>query len=389
MTDLEKFDFSTGGMNADNLREFFTHCYRHNVSDIHLQSGQPIVLDHYGRKVIATQFNMPPSKLIHLIDEIYSPDVKSMVQGGRSIDRALQLEGDHNNRFGLARGERLRFRTNFIQATIGSLSTAMGVTLRVIPSAIPSLEDMGLPADLRRSLLPRKGLGLVCGQTGSGKSTLLASIYQHYGETHPHSKLVTYEDPVEYLFGGPQWILKPQQSEINRDVPSFAEGLRASLRQAPTLIGVGEIRDLETARIALQAAETGHLVLSTLHVSRAVEAVQRLTLLFPEEERDLLKQILSRELVGVFGQRLVPPVAGTVPVLVAEFFTNEGFAAKCVEEGDVPQLADWIERAPGGSARSLTRAFLEELGAGRISEETALAHAPDASAIRRSLRGLR
>lgn len=310
MTDLEKFDFSTGGMNADNLREFFTHCYRHNVSDIHLQSGQPIVLDHYGRKVIATQFNMPPSKLIHLIDEIYSPDVKSMVQGGRSIDRALQLEGDHNNRFGLARGERLRFRTNFIQATIGSLSTAMGVTLRVIPSAIPSLEDMGLPADLRRSLLPRKGLGLVCGQTGSGKSTLLASVYQHYGETHPHSKLVTYEDPVEYLFGGPQWILKPQQSEINRDVPSFAEGLRASLRQAPTLIGVGEIRDLETLQAAVACAQSGHLTMSTLHSSSPGHAFSRCIRMVPSDTREQTAYDLLDELRFIVQQSLIPTTDG-------------------------------------------------------------------------------
>lgn len=259
--------------------------------------------------------------------------------------------------------------------------------LRRVRGEVPGFAKLGLPGAILESWVVRtQGLVLFCGPTGSGKSTSVAATLEWINQNQSRH-VVTVEDPIEFLFREEQSVFT--QREIGLDVPSFAEGLRRALRQSPDVIFVGEIRDLETARIALQAAETGHLVLSTLHVSRAVEAVQRLTLLFPEEERDLLKQILSRELVGVFGQRLVPPVAGTVPVLVAEFFTNEGFAAKCVEEGDVPQLADWIERAPGGSARSLTRAFLEELGAGRISEETALAHAPDVSAIRRSLRGLR
>ncbi len=309
MTPLTEYDFS-GGVPADKLRGVLVHCYRHNVSDIHLQSGGPLVVDHYGRKVQASQFNLDHANLVRLVDEIYTPDIKSLIQGGQGADRSLQLEGDNNGRYGLNRGERVRYRSNFIQATIGALNTAMAITLRIIPSIIPSLDDMQLEEDLRRSLLPIDGLGLVCGPTGSGKSTLLASTYQHYGETHPNGKLVTFEDPVEYLFGGPDWVLSPQQSEIGRDVPSFAAGLRLSLRQAPTLIGIGEIRDLDTLQAAIPCAQSGHLALSTLHAFSPGHAFSRCVLMAPTDSREQIAFDLLDALRFVVVQRLLPTTDG-------------------------------------------------------------------------------
>ena len=153
MHDLQHYPFSAG-LTADTLRGFLVHCYRHGVSDIHLQSGGPIVVDHHGRKIVASAFPLEHPVLLRLMDEIYSPDIRARVQAGQGADRALQLEGDSNGRYGLARGERVRFRTNFIQATIGMLTTAMAVTLRVIPSAIPDLDDLGLEDELYHALLP-------------------------------------------------------------------------------------------------------------------------------------------------------------------------------------------------------------------------------------------
>jgi twitching motility protein PilT len=275
-----------------------------------------------------------------------------------------------------------RFRLNWHRAC-----GRPAAVLRRVREEIPGFLELGLPGAILQNWASRpQGLVLFCGPTGSGKSTSVAASLQWINQ-HQARHVVTVEDPIEYLFRGERAIFT--QREIGIDVPSFGEGLRRALRQSPEVIFVGEMRDMETARIALQAAETGHLVYSTLHVSRAVEAVARLALLFPEGERELLRQVLARELVGVFGQRLVPGVDESGRVLVAEFFANEGLVGKCLEAGDGAQLSDWIERAPGESARSLTRAFLEELAAGKITAETALAHAPDPSAIQRSLRGLR
>lgn len=259
--------------------------------------------------------------------------------------------------------------------------------LRRVRGDIPSFLELGLPGAILQEWCSRpQGLILFCGPTGSGKSTSVAASLQWINQNHSRH-IVTVEDPIEFLFRQEQAIFT--QREVGLDVESFAEGLRRALRQSPEVIFVGEIRDLETARTALQAAETGHLVFSTLHVSSAVEAVTRLALLFPENERELMRQVLARELIGVLGQRLVPSAQGNGLTLVAEFFRNESLVAKCLATGDTAQLSDWMERSPGEVARSFTRAFLEELAAGRISPDTALTHAPDPSAIQRSLRGLK
>ncbi|NGA78914.1 Flp pilus assembly complex ATPase component, partial [Escherichia coli] len=171
------------------------------MSDIHLQSGGPLIVGHHGRMIRCSPFTLDHPTLLYLTDQIFSPDIKALIQRGTGADRSLQLEGNSDSRFGLQRGERLRFRANFTQATIRGLSTAAAVTLRIINNHIPDLSDMGLPEDLFRALaaLPHEGIGLICGPTGSGKSTLLTATYQHHGRTSPHCKIVTYEDPVEAL----------------------------------------------------------------------------------------------------------------------------------------------------------------------------------------------
>ncbi|WP_202305961.1 plasmid transfer ATPase TraJ [Dryocola clanedunensis] len=309
MIPLDQFDFR-GGLTADGFRAFMVHCYRHNVSDIHLQSGGPLIVDHHGRKIVTSQFRLEHATLVRLIDEVYSPNIKASVMGGKGYDGPLQLEGDSNGRYGLKRGERVRFRSNFVQATIGSLSTAMAVTSRIIPTTIPPLDGFGLPDELYHSLLPQDGIGLVCGPTGSGKSTLLAATCQHYGKTHPDGKLVTNEDPVEYPLGGPDWLLQPQQCEVGRDIPSFSEGIRLAMRQAMDVICVGEIRDLLTLVAALACAQSGHLALSTLHAFSPGHAFSRSYLMAPVDAREQTAYDLLDTLRYVVVQRLLPTTDG-------------------------------------------------------------------------------
>lgn len=256
---------------------------------------------------------------------------------------------------------------------------------RPIKTQIPDLTTLGLPAELLQSWVDRRsGLILVCGPTGSGKSTTVAALL-NWINTNRERHLITVEDPVEYLFQPARSLVT--QREIGIDTPSFAEGLRRALRQSPDVIFVGEIRDRETAATALQASETGHVVISTLHVGRASEAISRLRLLFPPEERDLATQILSHELAGVIAQSLVPTTAGGSAVAV-EFFTNAGMVPQLLAEARTSELADLIARPRTQDTRSLNQDLLRMFEEGTITRETALHYAPEPPELLRAMRGL-
>lgn len=311
MIDVDKFDFSKG-LTPDIFRAFFVHCYRNGVSDVHLQSNGPLIIGLHGRLIRASSFLLDHSSLLMLIDFLFNPTIKARIQSGKGDDAALQLEGDSQQRFGLERGERIRFRANFVQSTIRGINTAVAVTLRIINNDHLRLNTQGLPAPLYQALanLPVEGVGLVVGPTGSGKTTVLTSVYQHHGETNPNCKVTTYEDPVEGLLGGPNWLLQPQQCEVGRDVPSFAEGLRLSMRQAPTVIGIGEVRDGETVEGMVSAALSGHLCLGTEHAFSPGHAFSRSVRMLPAENREPLAHDMLELMRFIVMQRLVPTTDG-------------------------------------------------------------------------------
>lgn len=267
-------------------------------------------MDLYGRKCRASSFRIEPPQLTRLMDDVFSEQIKGDLKSGKGVDRALQLTGDMDNRYGLARGESLRFRCNFVQATIGDYDMVPALTLRTIPTVIPPLDTMGLEEDLLSALLPHKGLGLITGETGSGKSTLLASAYQHCALHDQDRKIVTAEDPIEFLLNFPDAILMPEQSQIGRDVSSFAEHLRLTLRRAPGVIGVGEIRDLETLNGAIVNGQSGHLCLSTMHTNSPGETIPRALMLVPEDQQDAMAWNLLSNLQYVITQRLLKTTDG-------------------------------------------------------------------------------
>lgn len=299
-----------GGLHADSLRTFLVHCARNSVSDIFLQGGGPLVVDLHGRKVRASEFRIEPPQLTRLMDDVFSEQIKGDLKAGKGVDRALQLTGDMYNRYGLERGESLRFRCNFVQATIGDYDMVPALTLRTIPTIIPELDALGLEKDLLSALLPHKGLGLITGETGSGKSTFLASLYQYTALNDPDRKIVTAEDPIEFLLNFPNAILMPEQSQIGRDVASFAEHLRLTLRRAPGVIGVGEIRDPETLNGAIMNGQSGHLCLSTMHTNSPGETIPRALMLVPEDQREAMAWNLLSNLQYVITQRLLRTTDG-------------------------------------------------------------------------------
>lgn len=284
-----------GGVNGDTLRDFFVWCARQQVSDIHIQGGSHLVVGHHGRLRRASTFVLADDTLSKLLDEVFNPEIRATVRGGRPVDRAFQLDGDMYQRHGLARGERLRFRCNFVQATAGRQDTTLALTMRIIPWLIPDLTQMGLEDDLFEALLPAKGLGLIGGVTGSGKSTLCAAIYRYCQDQYPDRKITTLEDPIEYVLGRSSDILEPSQLQIARDVATYGEGIRANLRRAPSIIGVGEMRDLETLLAGILAGQVGHFNLTTVHIHSPGEAIPRCLTLVPAD----MREATARDLLGV------------------------------------------------------------------------------------------
>lgn len=331
-----------GGLTPDTLRTFFVWCARQSVSDIHIQGGNHIVVGRYGKLEKASLFVIAEDTLSKLTDAIFNPELRSMVRGGNGVDRALQLDGDMNNRYGLARGERIRFRCNFTQGTAGREDVTMALTMRVIPSDIPPLSSLHIEDALRDALLPHKGLGLVCGETGSGKSTLLASTYRHCCDTWPDRKIITAEDPVEYVIGRPGDLLPPVQSQVGRDVSSFAEALRLALRRAPRIIGVGEIRDLATLSAAVACAQSGHLCLSTMHTHSVGETIPRALLLFPTEVREAA----ARDLLGVMQYIVIQQLLRTTDgkrCAVREFVVFDRALRYALAERDYRQWGHYLD----------------------------------------------
>jgi pilus retraction protein PilT len=260
-----------------------------------------------------------------------------------------------------------------------------GAVLRPIKTEIPSLDSLGLPVSLLISWITRPaGLVLVTGPTGAGKSTTLASCLDWMNQNQQRH-IVTIEDPIEYLFQ-PAGCLFTQR-EVGSDTPTFAEGLRRSMRQSPDLILLGEIRDSASAITALQAAETGHLVLATLHSSNVLDSMERLSRLFDQREREGVLQVLSQQLVGILCQKLVAAeVDGRT--LIVEHFENQAVTRKWIMEGKFTELADFVAKGDNPANVTFLRSLVSLVQAGRISQATALQVSANPHELQRLLRGI-
>lgn len=273
-----------------------------------------------------------------------------------------------------------RLRVNLYH-TLGLLSAV----LRPIEEDIPSFEHLGVPTELFETWLQRRsGLILVTGPTGSGKSTTLASCLQWINERYQHH-VVTIEDPVEYLFHNDQCYFS--QREVRTDTESFSTALRASLRQSPDVILLGEIRDEESALIALQAAETGHLVLTTLHSSGVIDTMERLTNLFSPGQRESALMLLSLHLIGVFSQQLLPRKEDGL-FLAVEHLHNQAAARKWIKERKYPELLDLMHRGDSPLNCSFLRYLVAAAQQELIDVDVARSAAPNPQDFDRAMKGI-
>jgi len=300
-------DFSPG-----NLKEFLAFCARQEVSDITIQGGDYIWLEVHGRQYKGSVEKIQNGNIESMISPLWKDEsIVLTIKSGMDVDRKLEVVPDAINNYGLERGRSLGFRTNFVQADIGSMSRTITISIRFMGDEIPTYAKYPIEADLKEALISKDGLVLVCGPTGSGKTTLLSANYHYILSNHADKKVITFEDPIEIVLGGNHCVgPQPAQSQIGRDVPSFAAGLRNAMRRAPKIIGIGEARDLETFSAALAAATSGHLCYATLHVMSCAEAIPRIYQAFPAIQQPAIAADLLNTLRVICVQNLFKTTDG-------------------------------------------------------------------------------
>ncbi len=272
------------------------------ASDLHLKVGVPPTMRIDGILFSIEEENVSPADMDRLVEQFLSPQRRAIFDAELEYDVAISIPG-------LA-----RFRVNLCRQR-----GTVGASWRLVPTSIPGLEDLHMPALLGEMIFEPRGLVLVTGATGAGKSTTLASMIDHINHRETR-KIVTIEDPVEYLHRDDRCLI--YQREVGEDTHSFHHGLRHVLRQDPDIIMIGEIRDVETLTIALTAANTGHLVITTLHTMDAVQSIQRILSYYAPHEQDEIRRVLSGNLKAVISQRLIPRIGGQGRVAAVEIMVN-------------------------------------------------------------------
>lgn len=326
-----------------------------NASDLHLKAGSPPMLRVDGELEPAIPQVLPPNAIRKIIESMLTEQQKAKLVAERELDFAYSVPG-------LA-----RFRCN---AYFQRNSWALAV--RIIPSRPFSIDELGLPEIFKYLALRPRGLVLVTGPTGSGKSTTLAAMID-YINSNRKCHIITIEDPIEFLHKDKLAIIS--QRELGADTHSFSNALKSALRQDPDVILVGELRDFETTQTAITAAETGHLVLGTLHTTGCANAVDRIIDIFPPHQQHQVRVQLSMVLEGVIFQNLIPKATGSGRVLALEIMTGTPAVRHLIREGKTHMLPNAIQSGAEDGMISFDQSLRDLYIQGLISYEYALAAA--------------
>jgi twitching motility protein PilT len=341
----------------ERLRGWLTHAVERGASDLHLIPGYPPVLRLHGDLTGLRESDIDAADLTPLLRGLLPADVAERLTARKSVDHSFDAP---------VNGLQRRFRAN-----VFLVGGELAACIRVVPAEIPEFEWAGFPVELAERLaFVRDGLVIVTGATGAGKTTTLAMIVNLINQTGGY-RIITVEEPVEYLFPkSPDSVVT--QREVGADVPNFADGLRSGLRQDPDVILVGEVRDRETAQIALSAAETGHLVFTTLHTRDAKGAISRLTDLFPQDVQGEVRSQLAMSLRAVLSQRLLPGVErGAKRHLSLELLWNTNPVASALRTGKIETLDNVLLTGREAGMISFDESVRKLLLAGKINKDTA------------------
>jgi twitching motility protein PilT len=327
------------------------------ASDLHLSVGAPPAVRLGGR-------------LIKLDVRVLTPeDTEALARSIASEGHLRKVQEEGSVDFGFSFREQNRFRVSIYRQ-----KGLLGIALRLIPRRMMTLDEIGLPESVRQLLFLPRGLILVTGPTGSGKTTTLAGMLDVINAT-TDSHIITIEDPIEYFHDHQQGIVN--QREVGVDVPSFAEGLRRALRQDPDVILVGEMRDLETMETAITAAETGHLVFSTLHTTGASRTVDRIIDAFPADQQEQVRTQLSTNLKAVISQLLLPRMDGKGRVAAFEVMINNPAIGALIREGKTFRIGSEIQTGMKFGMISLESSLVELYLNGMITYEQVVTKAQD------------
>ena len=348
------------GAALEYLHQMLTEVVLLKASDLHLTAGVPPMVRVRGElDRLRECAPLTPDELAKIIRALVNDEQWERFLEERELDMAYSVRDVG------------RFRVNVYRQR-----GVFGVAFRVIPSEIPDLETLGLPPAVARFAELKRGLVLVTGPTGSGKSTTLASLLDVANRTRS-GHILTIEDPIEYVHRHGRCIVN--QREVGADTTDFSVALRHALRQDPDIILVGELRDLETIAVAVTAAETGHLVLATLHTRSASTAVDRLIDVFPAAQQQQIRAQLAGCLEGVVAQALAPTLQGSGRVAVCEVMVMTPAIRTLIREGKVHQINTAIQSAADIGMITFDNHLAQRVLEGQISAETAmdLAHQPD------------
>jgi len=344
-----------------DIAELLTFSVKNGASDLHLSAGLPpmIRVDGDMRKV-----NVPAldHKTVHgLVYDIMNDKQRKDYEEYFETDFSFEIP------------ELARFRVNAFNHNRGS-----GAVFRTIPSDILSLEDLGTPAIFKEIADTPRGLVLVTGPTGSGKSTTLAAMID-YLNTRLYAHILTIEDPIEFVHQSKKCLVN--QREVHRDTLGFNEALRSALREDPDIILVGEMRDLETIRLALTAAETGHLVFGTLHTTSAAKTIDRVIDVFPAAEKTMVRSMLSESLRAVIAQTLMKKVGGG-RIAAWEIMIGTPAIRNLIREDKVAQMYSAIQTGNAAGMTTLDQYLQDILSKGLITKQDARAKAANKESFR-------
>ena len=365
-------NWETAGFKSNSptqlLPVLLQQCIDRAASDLHLSTGEPPFIRRRGRLIRGSWDGvLTESQMSDIVAELIGPNIKSKLAEKGAVDGSVTSQG-------------VRFRYNIYQR-----QSELAVAIRRLEDRIRPLSELGLPDSLYELADLRDGLVVISGPTGSGKSTTLATLIDRVNQRQ-QSHIITIEDPIEYLHPSKQSLVN--QRQLGVDCPSFGDALVSSLRQDPDVILVGEIREIETIRIALAAAETGHLVFTTVHAGDSVGVIERITSVFPAEEQAGVRQQLALVMRACVSQRLViadgPAVVaderrGTEDVrrrvVASEVLRVNSAIANLMANGKSRQIYSAIEAGTGGGMQTMDQDLARLMAAGMISERTAMAYA--------------
>ncbi|RAV03638.1 type IV pili twitching motility protein PilT [Paenibacillus sp. YN15] len=328
------------------MKNLLEWSYSSKASDLHINAGTEPLMRLNGTLVKVVDNVLGPADTLRMAKEVMSNEQLEQLNKKGEVDFSFALPG------------LCRYRVNVFRQ-----KRNINMAFRVLSTQVPNIDSLSLPHLVRDLAVKQQGLILVTGPTGSGKSTTLAAIIDYINETQ-QKHIITLEDPIEYVHQSKRCLVA--QREIGIDTQSFSNGLRAALRQDPDVILVGEMRDLETIRTAITAAETGHLVLGTLHTPDAPQTVDRIIDVFPTEQQRQIRIQLASVLIGVFSQRLIPRVDNNGRVMALEVLLNTPAVANLIRQEKIYQIKSIIQTNRQLGMQTMTSSLQQLVAEGYI-----------------------